>query len=66
MKMVKLKIITIMLIISLACLSIHYKAKKDMDEFRYRMFISEQHMDSTYISINNHLDSIQIMLDSYK
>lgn len=66
MKMVKLKIITIMLIISLGCVSIHYKAKKDLDEFRYRMFIHEQHMDSTYISINNHLDNIQHILDSYK
>ena len=67
--MVKLKIITIMLIISLGCLSIHYKSKKDLDEFRYRMFINEQirqqeHMDSIYISIQNSLDSIQIMLDS--
>lgn len=61
--MVKLKIITIMLIISLGCLSIHYKSKKDLDEFRYRMFINEQHMDSTYTSINNHLDNIQIILD---
>ena len=64
MKMVKLKIITIMLIISLGCLAIHYKSKKDLDEFRYRMFINERHMDSTYTSINNHLDNIQIMLDS--
>lgn len=64
--MVKLKIITIVLIISLGCLSIHYKSKKDLDEFRYRMFISERHLDSTYASINNHLDSIQIILDKYK
>lgn len=66
MKMVKLKIITIMLIISLGCLAIHYKSKKDLDEFRYRMFIQEQHMDSVYTSINNHLDSIQINLDNIK
>ena len=64
MKMVKLKIITIMLIISLGCLSIHYKSKKDLDEFRYRMFINEQHMDSTYTSINNHLDNIQLLIDN--
>ena len=71
MKMVKLKIITIMLIISLGCLSIHYKSKKDLDEFRHRMVINEQirqqnHMDSVYTSIQNSLDSIQIMLDIIK
>lgn len=71
MKMVKLKIITIVLIISLGCLAKHYTAKKDLDEFRHRMVINEQirqqnHMDSVYTSIQNSLDSIQIMLDIIK
>lgn len=54
------------MIISLACISIHNRSEKEINEFRYRMYISKQHNDSVYKSINNHLDSIQINLDDMK
>lgn len=66
MKMVKLKIITIMLIISLGCLSIHLKTINDRNLYINEQIRQQNHMDSVYASIQNSLDSIQIMLDSYK
>lgn len=66
MKMVKLKIITIMLIISLGCLAIHLKTINDRNLYINEQIRQQNHMDSVYTSIQNSLDSIQIMLDSYK
>lgn len=55
-----------MLIISLGCLAIHLKTINDRNLYINEQIRQQNHMDSIYISIQNSLDSIQIMLDSYK
>ena len=65
MKMAKLKIIILILIISLVCVQIHTRSEKEMNAFRYRMYISKQHNDSVFKSINTNLDNIQSILNRY-